>query len=110
MIAWHGCVKLGRRCVPPPSPPHLVAQIADTTKGFDLGSLVCMIRYCGKDIVGCVNDPTCKAALDCLNSCAFNDQVRPASGQGTLWLVLACAGCRGDVPSCLAARAAHDMT
>ncbi len=26
-------------------------------------------------VVGCVQDPTCKSALDCLQSCSFNDQV-----------------------------------
>lgn len=34
-----------------------------------------MVKHCGKDIMACVNDPTCKAGLDCLNACAFNDQV-----------------------------------
>ncbi|GFR46611.1 hypothetical protein Agub_g8215 [Astrephomene gubernaculifera] len=52
-----------------------VRQVADTTKGFDLQSLVCMIRHCGSKVVGCLQDATCKSALDCLNGCTFNDQV-----------------------------------
>ncbi|PNH05728.1 hypothetical protein TSOC_007988 [Tetrabaena socialis] len=52
-----------------------VPQVADTTKGFDLKSLACMIANCGSKIMGCVQDATCKSALDCLNSCTFNDQV-----------------------------------
>eukprot|EP00198_Chlamydomonas_reinhardtii_P005706 XP_001695042.1 violaxanthin de-epoxidase-related protein [Chlamydomonas reinhardtii] len=47
----------------------------DTTKGFDLTSIICMIKNCGSKVVGCVQDPTCKTALDCLNGCTFNDQV-----------------------------------
>ncbi|KAG2453105.1 hypothetical protein HYH02_002436 [Chlamydomonas schloesseri] len=52
-----------------------VPQVADTTKGFDFQSIICMIKNCGSKVVGCVQDPTCKSALDCLNSCTFNDQV-----------------------------------
>ncbi|KAG2437394.1 hypothetical protein HXX76_006046 [Chlamydomonas incerta] len=52
-----------------------VPQVADTTKGFDFMSIICMIKNCGSKVVGCVQDPTCKSALDCLNSCTFNDQV-----------------------------------
>ncbi|EFJ44124.1 hypothetical protein VOLCADRAFT_95570 [Volvox carteri f. nagariensis] len=52
-----------------------VRQVADTTKGFDLQSLICMIKNCGSKVVGCVQDPTCKSALDCLQACTFNDQV-----------------------------------
>ncbi|PNW78726.1 hypothetical protein CHLRE_09g388060v5 [Chlamydomonas reinhardtii] len=52
-----------------------VRQVADTTKGFDLTSIICMIKNCGSKVVGCVQDPTCKTALDCLNGCTFNDQV-----------------------------------
>lgn len=53
-----------------------VPLIASTTKGTDFESLKCMITNCGKQIVNCVNDATCKAGLDCLNGCEFNDQVR----------------------------------
>jgi hypothetical protein len=53
--------------------PHL--QVAMTTKGGDLESLQCMMTHCRQQIFDCVNNPTCKAALDCLQACAFNDQV-----------------------------------
>lgn len=52
-----------------------VPMVANTTKGTDLASLYCMIKNCGQKIVDCVNDKTCKAGLDCLEGCAFNDQV-----------------------------------
>ncbi|KAG2484866.1 hypothetical protein HYH03_016352 [Edaphochlamys debaryana] len=52
-----------------------VRQVADTTKGFDLSSIICMVKHCGQKVVNCVQDPTCKGALDCLNACTFNDQV-----------------------------------
>ena len=51
-------------------------MVANTTKGTDLASLYCMIANCGQKIVDCVTDKTCKAGLDCLQGCAFNDQVR----------------------------------
>jgi hypothetical protein len=34
-----------------------------------------MVRHCRAEIFACVNDPTCKAGLDCLQGCAFHDQV-----------------------------------
>jgi hypothetical protein len=34
-----------------------------------------MIRHCGRQIMDCVGDKTCKAGLDCLEGCEFNDQV-----------------------------------
>jgi hypothetical protein len=52
-----------------------VPEVANTTKGTDLPSLVCMIKNCGQKIVDCVSDTRCKAGLDCLEGCAFNDQV-----------------------------------
>ncbi|GIL69876.1 hypothetical protein Vretimale_10100 [Volvox reticuliferus] len=52
-----------------------VRQVADTTKGFDLQSIFCMVKNCGSKVVGCVQDTTCKSALDCLQACSFNDQV-----------------------------------
>jgi hypothetical protein len=52
-----------------------VPMVANTTKGTDLASLYCMISKCGQKIVDCVSDKTCKAGLDCLEGCAFNDQV-----------------------------------
>ncbi len=33
------------------------------------------LTNCGKQIVDCQRDPVCKAALNCLESCAPNDQV-----------------------------------
>ena len=38
-------------------------------------SKTCFFCAGGKQIFDCVNDPVCKTALDCLNSCSFNDQV-----------------------------------
>lgn len=52
-----------------------VPEVANTTKGTDLPSLLCMIKNCGQKIVDCVGDTRCKAGLDCLEGCAFNDQV-----------------------------------
>jgi len=52
-----------------------VPMVANTTKGTDLASLYCMIKNCGQKIVDCVTDKTCKSGLDCLQGCAFNDQV-----------------------------------
>jgi len=50
-----------------------VASAAETPK--DLGVILCMVKNCRKEVVGCVQDPECKAALDCLESCGLNDQV-----------------------------------
>ncbi|PSC68636.1 violaxanthin de-epoxidase-related [Micractinium conductrix] len=44
-------------------------------KNAGLDSLACMVGKCGGQIFRCVTDPTCKAALDCLQGCEFNDQV-----------------------------------
>lgn len=38
-------------------------------------ALARMIKKCGPQIFACVNDPDCKAALDCLQSCSPTDQV-----------------------------------
>ncbi|KAF5843914.1 hypothetical protein DUNSADRAFT_36 [Dunaliella salina] len=46
-----------------------------TTKGTDLKSLWCMVTNCGTQIKDCVTNPVCKAGLDCLQSCQFNDQI-----------------------------------
>ena len=35
------------------------------------------MKNCMKEVMACVNDPNCKAALDCLEDCPLNDQVRP---------------------------------
>ncbi len=34
-----------------------------------------MIKNCGKEILDCVTDDSCSKGLNCLNTCAFNDQV-----------------------------------
>ncbi|KAI8465280.1 MAG: hypothetical protein J3K34DRAFT_437601 [Monoraphidium minutum] len=52
-----------------------VPAVANTTKGSDLKSIQCMVTHCMTEIVNCVTDKTCKAGLDCLQACAFNDQV-----------------------------------
>eukprot|EP00879_Flechtneria_rotunda_P019225 GHRR01020186.1.p1 GENE.GHRR01020186.1~~GHRR01020186.1.p1 ORF type:complete len:765 (+),score=228.66 GHRR01020186.1:201-2495(+) len=52
-----------------------VPSVANTTKGTDLPSFLCMVKNCGQQIVGCITDSTCKKGLDCLNHCSFNDQV-----------------------------------
>ena len=41
----------------------------------DLQAVQCMCGNCWKEVVDCIQDPTCKAALDCLDKCAANDQV-----------------------------------
>jgi hypothetical protein len=35
----------------------------------------CMLGKCGGQVFRCVTDTSCKAALDCLGACEFNDQV-----------------------------------
>ena len=44
-------------------------------KRTTLGNIACMVRNCGNEVVSCVTDPQCKAALDCLEACNLNDQV-----------------------------------
>lgn len=50
-------------------------QVSMTTKGFDFDSIRCMVQHCRNQVMDCVNSPTCKAGLDCLQACTFNDQV-----------------------------------
>lgn len=54
-----------------------IASVQNSTKRSDAGlkELGCMLSKCPREIFNCVNDPTCKTALDCLDSCSFNDQV-----------------------------------
>jgi hypothetical protein len=54
-----------------------IDSVVNSTKRSDAGlqELGCMLTKCPKEIFSCVTDPTCKTALDCLDSCAFNDQV-----------------------------------
>lgn len=42
----------------------------------DLYGIYKMLRYCGTPIINCVQNPTCKKALDALSSAGLNDQVR----------------------------------
>lgn len=44
-------------------------------KQTTLRNVACMVRNCGREVVACVTDPQCKAALDCLTECGLNDQV-----------------------------------
>ena len=84
---------------------HLVhrpaSQVASTTKGMDLPSLLCIMQHCRQQVMDCVNDPVCKAGLDCLETCSFNDQVgigrghREGEGEGRGGQNMAqSAGCR----------------
>ena len=41
----------------------------------DAGALLCMVKNCRKEVVECVQDERCKAALDALTACGLNDQV-----------------------------------
>lgn len=41
----------------------------------DPGTIFNMMTKCGSQILACVNDPDCKAALDCLQACGPTDQV-----------------------------------
>lgn len=56
---------------------RLVPEVANSTKRTDAGmkELTCMVSKCGAEISSCISDTTCRTALDCLNGCAFNDQV-----------------------------------
>lgn len=40
-----------------------------------LGLLWCMLTNCRSQVVDCVSDEECRAALDCLTDCGLNDQV-----------------------------------
>ena len=54
-----------------------VPVIQNSTKRSDAGfkELQCMVGKCGKEISRCFMDSTCRTALQCLNTCKFNDQV-----------------------------------
>ena len=55
-----------------------VAAVSNSTKRADAGldAVTCMISNCGKEMFACfAMDSTCRTALDCMNACAFNDQV-----------------------------------
>lgn len=52
-----------------------VPQLAGL-RAQDLGMLQKMATKCGPQIWACLTDASCKQALDCLNACPPNDQVR----------------------------------
>lgn len=47
----------------------------------DARSFVSMCTKCRQQILDCVNDPQCKAALEGLEKCGLNDQVRSPTCQ-----------------------------
>ena len=47
----------------------------DSLKGQGPGTLLCMLQNCRGEVVDCVTDKDCKAALDCLTSAPPGDQV-----------------------------------
>ena len=47
----------------------------DSLKGQGLGTLLCMLRNCRGEVLNCVTDEDCKAALDCLTAAPPGDQV-----------------------------------
>ena len=53
----------------------LQVPLVKTMQAQDLSTIWKMCSKCGKQILACVRDPECKAALDCLTSCSSNDQV-----------------------------------
>jgi len=44
-------------------------------KGMGPGGILRMLRYCTKEVVACLTDPTCKRALEELEKVGLNDQV-----------------------------------
>ena len=46
----------------------------------DPATIFRMVQKCGPQIFACVNDPDCKAALDCLQACDPTDQVPMHTG------------------------------
>ena len=54
-----------------------VGAVSNSTKRTDAGidELKCMVSNCGTEMFNCFTDSTCRTALDCMNECAFNDQV-----------------------------------
>lgn len=55
--------------------PIKSVQSVTNTESTGLTQLTCMTGNCGNEMINCFKDPTCRAALDCLNSCRGNDQV-----------------------------------
>lgn len=54
-----------------------VAAVSNSTKRSDAGidAVSCMVSNCANEMIHCFTDSTCRTALDCMNACAFNDQV-----------------------------------
>lgn len=55
-----------------------VAAVANSAKSADAGpdAVACMVSNCGAEMFRCFAlDPTCRAALSCMNGCPFGDQV-----------------------------------
>lgn len=54
-----------------------VAAVSNSTKRSDAGidAVSCMVSNCANEMINCFTDSTCRTALDCMNGCAFNDQV-----------------------------------
>jgi hypothetical protein len=55
-------------------------QRLDSLRASGPLALARMVSKCGPQIFACVNDPACKAALDCLQACSPTDQVLPLCG------------------------------
>ena len=49
-----------------------------------------MVQNCGRQIFSCYADTSCRTALNCLNSCHFNDQVWGWGMPPLLRIVLSC--------------------
>ena len=91
--------------------PQQVKQLTDL-RASGPAVIARMVQKCGPQIFACVNDPDCKAALDCLQACSPTDQastcayVRPLA-MITTWpltrhvLSCLCAGLcvGGEVPT-----------
>ena len=54
---------------------QIVPRVSMASSSQGLGLLWCMFSNCRKEVLECVADPNCRAALDCLTGCGLNDQV-----------------------------------
>jgi hypothetical protein len=66
----HLCQASARRNCSVQTPPNPMLEVTQ-----DPGTIFRMVQKCGPQIFACVNDPDCKAALDCLQACDPTDQV-----------------------------------
>lgn len=78
------------------SPSDMQVPLVKSMQAQDLSTVWKMCTKCGKQILACVRDPECKAALDCLTSCASNDQVR-----FTFTVIITCCVCRFVSEHCM---------